>query len=104
MLRNILYHKHNSLYEYVYDVDVNECESNVCPAHSVCGNTAGSYTCACDPGYKMSNGVCQGKIKLKNKTKSCYYEKNRRKIKRLLFMVFTITCRSNTCVFIVHVD
>lgn len=68
MQRNIIYHRHNSEYEYVYVyVDVNECESNVCPAHSVCGNTAGSYTCACDPGYKMSGGVCQGKIKFKKK-------------------------------------
>lgn len=88
MLWNILYHKHNSLYEYVYDVDVNECESNVCPAHSVCGNTAGSYTCACDPGYKMSNGVCQGKIKFKNKTKSCYYEKKSSQNKKIVIHGF----------------
>lgn len=85
------------MYEYVYYVDVNECESNVCPAHSVCGNTAGSYTCACDPGYKMSNGVCQGKIKNFKKQNLVIMKKNRIKVKRLLFMVFTITCRSNTC-------
>lgn len=76
------------MYEYVYYVDVNECDSNVCPAHSVCGNTAGSYTCACDPGYKMSNGVCQGKIKFKKKTKSCNYEKNRSKIKKIVIHGF----------------
>lgn len=46
----------------IYDLDVNECESKVCPVHSVCDNTAGSYTCTCNPGYKMSKGVCQGKI------------------------------------------
>lgn len=58
MLRNILYYKYNFLYEYVYDVDVNECKSNVCLVYFVCGNIVGSYMCICDLGYKMLNGVC----------------------------------------------
>lgn len=93
------------MYEYVYYVDVNECDSNVCPAHSVCGNTAGSYTCACDPGYKMSNGVCQGKIKFKKKSKSCNYEKNRSKIKKKdCYSWFLLSLVEVILVFSVHIN
>lgn len=46
------------MYEYIYYVDVNECDSNVCLVYFVCGNIVGSYMCVCDLGYKMLNGVC----------------------------------------------
>ncbi|VDD94411.1 unnamed protein product [Enterobius vermicularis] len=42
-------------------VDINECSAipNVCGAHSICDNTAGSYRCQCDLGYiNDENGRC----------------------------------------------
>uniref|UniRef100_A0A915B3K6 EGF-like domain-containing protein n=1 Tax=Parascaris univalens TaxID=6257 RepID=A0A915B3K6_PARUN len=42
-------------------VDVNECfgEPSVCGPHSICENSAGSYTCQCDIGYIFDNdGRC----------------------------------------------
>ncbi|CAJ0962393.1 unnamed protein product, partial [Mesorhabditis belari] len=39
-------------------MDVDECRNTICPEHSKCHNTDGSYYCECEPGYKMENGVC----------------------------------------------
>ena len=46
--------------------DIDECsdeESHVCPDHSYCKNTDGSYTCVCEFGFRMNEetGECDGK-------------------------------------------
>lgn len=35
-------------------IDINECDRNpsLCPDHSKCENTPGSYKCICDEGFK----------------------------------------------------
>ena len=33
----------------------------MCGAQGVCANTLGSYTCACQPGYRGNGTHCQGK-------------------------------------------
>ena len=46
-------------------LDINECSTNShsCDVNAVCGNTLGSYTCACKPGYSGINGrTCSGKL------------------------------------------
>ena len=42
--------------------DVNECSTpNICGVNKQCVNTAGSYTCRCNSGYKeRRNGNCEG--------------------------------------------
>ena len=47
-------------------LDDDECDQNShgCGANSQCGNTVGSFTCACDTGYYSASGNnsdCQGK-------------------------------------------
>lgn len=40
-------------------MDIDECAlSNPCGANSACSNTAGGYTCMCQPGFVSSNGAC----------------------------------------------
>ncbi|XP_053387236.1 fibrillin-2-like [Mercenaria mercenaria] len=41
--------------------DVNECEKeNICPAHSTCENSFGSFECRCDKGYlKTESKMCE---------------------------------------------
>lgn len=42
--------------------DVDECHFNeTCPEHSTCINSIGSFTCACNDGYKRIGNVCIGK-------------------------------------------
>lgn len=45
--------------------DYNECNvnPNVCgdPSAAVCINSAGSYNCRCNPGYKISDRKCIGR-------------------------------------------
>ena len=43
--------------------DLNECETNPCPANVECMNTEGSFACgACVAGYSaVENGTCIGK-------------------------------------------
>ncbi|XP_022782080.1 uncharacterized protein LOC111323064 [Stylophora pistillata] len=38
--------------------DVNECATNNGGCQHHCNNTAGTYTCFCDPGYKTSGNQC----------------------------------------------
>jgi len=45
--------------------DEDECERSrgqVCPRHSRCENTRGSFKCVCDPGFKLDTltTTCQG--------------------------------------------
>ena len=32
-------------------VDINECETDICPEKSTCENSIGSFTCTCDSGH-----------------------------------------------------
>ena len=45
-------------------VDIDECAANPCGVPSVavsCSNTAGGYSCNCQPGYEFVNSVtCTG--------------------------------------------
>ena len=44
-------------------LDINECDSDPCGQGS-CGNTEGSYTCDCSPGYEVGQNqpsTCTGK-------------------------------------------
>ena len=39
--------------------DINECnKNNICPAHSICANTAGSFSCTCLEGFADNDGEC----------------------------------------------
>ena len=41
-------------------IDVDEClHGNLCPNHSSCTNTHGSFKCTCLAGYKMNGSRCQ---------------------------------------------
>lgn len=42
--------------------DIDECttEASVCPAHSNCNNTVGSYNCSCEEGYTGNETFCKG--------------------------------------------
>ncbi|XP_004447684.1 adhesion G protein-coupled receptor E1 [Dasypus novemcinctus] len=40
--------------------DVNECIlSGVCPEHSDCANSVGSYSCTCQAGFVSKNSICE---------------------------------------------
>uniref|UniRef100_A0A9L0K3C8 EGF-like domain-containing protein n=1 Tax=Equus asinus TaxID=9793 RepID=A0A9L0K3C8_EQUAS len=40
--------------------DINEClSSGVCPEHSECTNSLGSYSCSCRAGFSSSNSICE---------------------------------------------
>ncbi|TKC38359.1 hypothetical protein EI555_001602, partial [Monodon monoceros] len=40
--------------------DINEClDSGVCPEHSECTNSLGSYRCSCQVGYTSKNSTCE---------------------------------------------
>ncbi|PFH33695.1 calcium binding egf domain-containing protein [Besnoitia besnoiti] len=42
--------------------DIDECDTNPCPANSACINTPGSYKCECQKGFTMSpDNVCVSK-------------------------------------------
>uniref|UniRef100_F1SCM7 Adhesion G protein-coupled receptor E1 n=1 Tax=Sus scrofa TaxID=9823 RepID=F1SCM7_PIG len=42
-------------------VDINEClQSGVCPEHSQCTNSLGSYSCSCHVGFTSTNSICEG--------------------------------------------
>ena len=45
-------------------LDIDECSTNShsCDLNAVCGNTLGSYTCACKPGYSGNGRTCSGKL------------------------------------------
>ncbi|XP_043769729.1 adhesion G protein-coupled receptor E1-like [Cervus elaphus] len=41
--------------------DINECLSRgVCPEHSECTNSLGSYRCSCKVGFTSKNSICEG--------------------------------------------
>ncbi|XP_047633269.1 adhesion G protein-coupled receptor E1 isoform X4 [Phacochoerus africanus] len=41
-------------------VDINEClQSGVCPEHSQCSNSLGSYSCSCHVGFTSTNSICE---------------------------------------------
>ncbi|XP_020939615.1 adhesion G protein-coupled receptor E1 isoform X6 [Sus scrofa] len=41
-------------------VDINEClQSGVCPEHSQCTNSLGSYSCSCHVGFTSTNSICE---------------------------------------------
>ena len=41
--------------------DINEClQSGVCPEHSQCTNSLGSYSCSCHVGFTSTNSICEG--------------------------------------------
>ena len=56
---------------HFYSPDVDECANpRICPEHSTCHNSLGSYSCACNPGYISRSGkksfqgpgeTCQGR-------------------------------------------
>ena len=41
--------------------DNNECSTSPCHADATCGNTPGSFTCTCKPGYSGNGFLCTGK-------------------------------------------
>ena len=41
-------------------LDIDECSSKPCHANATCNNEAGSYICACDPGYSGNGFNCSG--------------------------------------------
>lgn len=47
----------------LYNLDINECTRNpqVCGFNAQCHNNAGSYSCSCDAGYRMTSSGCVGK-------------------------------------------
>ena len=53
--------------------NINECtiSSSVCPANSVCKDTAGSYSCDCLAGYSLAEGLCVGKYIVQLSLKDC---------------------------------
>lgn len=41
--------------------DIDEClDSGVCPEHSECANSLGSYSCHCQDGFISNNSLCEG--------------------------------------------
>ena len=49
---------------FCFFLDIDECSTNShsCDVNAVCGNTVGSYTCACKPGYSGNGRTCSGKL------------------------------------------
>ena len=47
-----------------YSLDIDECteESDNCDANTVCTNTDGSFTCACNTGYSGDGVTCTGEF------------------------------------------
>lgn len=45
------------------NTDIDECVQEVdpCSKHAYCSNEAGSYTCACQPGFVGTGEICVGK-------------------------------------------
>ena len=45
-----------------FALDINECLLNSSVCDQICLNTAGSYSCSCEPGYQLVNGtnICHG--------------------------------------------
>lgn len=48
-------------YPLLWLTDVDECVDDPCPPMSHCVNAFGTYVCQCKPGYRKSNGLCEGK-------------------------------------------
>ena len=43
--------------------NINECDGDPCPEHSMCDDTPGSYTCTCDIGYTFNDSqLCEGNM------------------------------------------
>ena len=38
--------------------DTNECYRDICPAHSICDNTVGSFACTCEEGFEKIGMFC----------------------------------------------
>ena len=38
----------------IYIADIDECQVNSSVCNQVCTNSAGSYTCSCEQGYKLN--------------------------------------------------
>jgi len=53
----------NSLKLYGF-TDIDECaeHNGGCTEHSTCKNTAGSYDCVCDAGFKAHGSKCVGQL------------------------------------------
>ena len=51
---------------FTSESDINECEEQTDRCTQDCTNSAGSYTCSCDSGYRLqSDGFsCNGKFKV----------------------------------------
>ncbi|CAH3023028.1 unnamed protein product [Porites evermanni] len=54
-------------------VYINECSTNShsCDVNAVCGNTLGSYTCACKPGYSGNGRTCSDINECSTNSHSC---------------------------------
>ena len=53
-------------------LDIDECAENLHICEQQCSNSIGSYSCSCNPGYRLAanNKTCDGKI---NHIPSTYY-------------------------------
>ena len=40
--------------------DLDECAANSSLCHQICENTVGSYTCTCEVGFRLRDGLCEG--------------------------------------------
>lgn len=49
-----------SCFFLLQNLDVDECENNICDANAVCNNTEGSYVCRCNEGYTGNGRICTG--------------------------------------------
>ena len=49
----------------ILPADINECATNNGGCHHTCINTARSFYCSCDDGFKLVNSYgCSGKFKI----------------------------------------
>ena len=48
--------------------DTDECGNDICPAHSICSNTEGSFECTCDGGYGKIGRFCVDLNECRNST------------------------------------